>query len=61
MTELVIEMKDMSPAENTKQDNNDSPLSVVAVEPPDVSAPVSPIPEPPEDTGTLTGKQVICS
>lgn len=61
MTELVIEMKDMSTKREVedKVDQNDSPTSVIAVEPPEVSAPPSPIPEPPEDTGTLTGKQVL--
>ena len=61
MTELVIEMKDMTVKEEVEEKvyKNESPTSVIAVEPPEVSAPPSPIPEPPEDTGTLTGKQVL--
>lgn len=62
MSNLDIEMKDMSPQMETKgkDDTNDfSPVTIKVVKGVEVSAPTSPIPEPPEDTGTLTGKQVL--
>lgn len=62
MSNLDIEMKDMSPQMETKgkEDANDfSPVTIKVVKGVEVSAPASPVPEPPEDTGTLTGKQVL--
>lgn len=60
MSNLDIEMKEITPKMEEKGSDNDfSPVTVKVVEEVTVSAPVSPLPEVPADTGTLTGKQVF--